>query len=56
MATLQQGLMTSMQSKIAPHSMLEPLAIAKKRARSFGATFPDASAIFNGIDKATRLN
>ncbi len=30
--------------------MVNPLAMAKKRARSFVPTFPDASAIFNGID------
>ncbi len=39
---------------MAPHSIVEPLAMAKKRARSFTPTFPDASAIFNGMDIAAR--
>ncbi len=39
---------------MAPHSIVEPLAMAKKRARSFTPTFPDDSSIFNGMDNAAR--
>ena len=55
-STWHHGFRISMQSRIAPHSIVEPLAMAKKHAQSFTPTFPNASAIFNGIDNAACLN
>ncbi|HEY1816333.1 MAG TPA: hypothetical protein VGG74_28490 [Kofleriaceae bacterium] len=41
-------------SKIAPHSIASPLAIAYRFARSAALGFPTPSAMFIGIDVAAR--
>ena len=47
---VQFGWIILRQSKQAPHSIAEPLAIAKNLALSVGEVFPVDSAIFKGTE------